>query len=119
MTYHKTCSRCGAEFEAKNTGAKYCPRCRVEVHKETIRKQNEKRKAFTARVNEIAGRVEFNAKTPKPCRCGTPARPVVGYGFPADGTVTRCVLCVQCGRRGEDAQTAAGAVAAWNKEAAQ
>ena len=119
MTFDKTCARCGATFVAKNDAAKYCPSCRREVQKEHARRHNEERRAFTARVNEIAGRVEFNAKTPRPCRCGTPARPVVGYGYPADGTVTRRVLCVQCGRQGPDAQTAAGAVVAWNKEAAQ
>lgn len=116
MTFDKTCTRCGAEFEAKNTGAKYCPRCRVEVHKETIRKHNEKRKAFTARVNEIAGRVEFNSKTPKPCRCKMPSALVVGYGFPADGSRTRHVICMQCGRRGPDAKTPSEAIKAWNKE---
>lgn len=117
MTYHKTCARCGAEFVAKNDAAKYCPGCRPEVQKETIRKHNEKRKAFTARVNEIAGRVEFNAKTPKPCRCKMPSALVVGYGFPADGSRTRHVICMQCGRRGPDAKTPSEAIKAWNKEA--
>jgi uncharacterized Zn finger protein (UPF0148 family) len=60
MTFDKTCKRCGAEFVAKNDTAKYCPGCRREVQKEHIRKHNEERRAFTARVNEIAGRVEFN-----------------------------------------------------------
>lgn len=117
MTFDKTCKRCGDAFVAKNTGAKYCPRCRVEVHKETIREHNEKRKAFTARVNEIAGRVEFNSKTPKPCRCKMPSALVVGYGFPADGSRTRHVICMQCGRRGPDAKTPSEAIKAWNKEA--
>ena len=116
MTFDKTCKRCGAEFVAKNDAAKYCPGCRPEVQKEYIRKHNEERKALTARVNAIAGRVEYNSRTPRPCRCGTPARPVVGYGYPADGTVTRRVLCVQCGRRGPDAKTPSEAIKAWNKE---
>jgi DNA-directed RNA polymerase subunit RPC12/RpoP len=88
MTYHKTCSRCGAEFEAKNTGAKYCPRCRVE----------------------------YNSRTPKPCRCKMPSALVVGYGFPADGSRTRHVICMQCGRRGPDAKTPSEAIKACNKE---
>ena len=117
MTFNKICARCGAEFVAKNDTAKYCPGCRPEVQKEYIRKHNEDRRRWTARANEIAGRTEFSVKTLRPCRCGTPARPVVGYGFPADGTVTRHVFCTQCGRQGPDAQTAAGAVAEWNKEA--
>lgn len=117
MTYHKTCSRCGAEFEAKAVNAKYCKACKIEVQKEHIRKVNEEQKRFTARANEIAGRVEFNTKTPKPCRCKMPSVLVVGYGFPADGSRTRHVICMQCGRRGPDAKTPSEAIKAWNKEA--
>ena len=117
MTFDKTCKRCGAAFATKAINTRYCPDCRLEVRKELSREYNEERKALTARVNAIAGRVEYNSRTPRPCRCGTPAPPVVGYGYAADGTVTRCVLCTQCGRRGRDAHTAALAVAAWNKEA--
>lgn len=36
------------------------PDCRLEVRKELSRKYNEERRALTARVNAIAGRVEFN-----------------------------------------------------------
>ncbi len=117
MTYHMTCVTCGKAFEAGARNAKYCPPCRIQAHKDDVRRQGEARKAFTARANEIAGRAEFNAKTPRPCRCGTPARPVVGYGYPADGTVTRHVFCTQCGRRGKDAQSPSEAIKAWNKEA--
>ena len=41
---------------------------------------------------------------------------VVGYGFPADGSRTRHVICMQCGRRGPDAKTPSEAIKAWNKE---
>ena len=36
------------------------PDCRPEVREEHSRKYNEERRALTARVNAIAGRVEFN-----------------------------------------------------------
>jgi len=60
MTFDKTCARCGVTFVAKNDAAKYCPGCRPEVQKEHIRRCNEERRRWTARANEIAGRVEFN-----------------------------------------------------------
>jgi DNA-directed RNA polymerase subunit RPC12/RpoP len=116
MTYHKTCMTCGKEYEAKNSAARYCPPCRIKARKEQMRKHNEERKALTARVNAIAGRVEYNSRTPKPCRCKMPSALVVGYGFPADGSRTRHVICMQCGRRGPDAKTPSEAIKAWNKE---
>lgn len=60
MTYHRICARCGAAFDANCHTAKFCEACRPAIQRERMRQHNAKRRAFTARANAIAGRVDFN-----------------------------------------------------------
>ena len=39
----KKCANCGAEFQAKNSNAKYCPECKAAVNRKKTREKNEER----------------------------------------------------------------------------